>query len=397
MEKLDKNFLFETREGMRVLLIARTLAFGGGAEKLVFETYAHLKKRLGNQNVKLVVFQPSSMFNMDNVDYYEKKLVQDENFIICDKVNVQLRILKKNKIENKQLIEIVYSFKPDIIHTHLFIAELYARTVFYPQAKWVTHFHDNMPQFVKFSLKTLSKKVFLSNYYEKKFLFKRYYKNGGTKFIAVSKNTHNFILKHTKKYDSFLLENAIDLSKFQPATDRKIDSIRIINIGSFMSKKNQVFFIKIAQKLLKHTTNFKIKLLGDGPLRGEVEKQILEHKLENFIEVIGLVSDVHNYLQEANIYVHTATYEPMGLVLVEAMASGLPIVTLNGKGNSRMVINDENGYMIEKEDSSLFSASILKIVSTENTYHRFSKTAIEYSKKYDINIYIDKLLSIYSS
>ena len=382
---------------MRVLLIARTLAFGGGAEKIVFETYLQLKKRLGNENVRLVVFQPSSMFTMDNVDFYEKKLMQDENFIICEKVKVQLRILKKNKIQNSQLLDLISSFKPDIIHTHLFIAELYSRTVVYPQAKWITHFHDNMPQFTKFSLKTITKKKLLSNFYEKKFLYNRYRKNGGTKFIAVSKNTYNFILNHTQKYEVFLLENAINLSEIKSVTDRKLDSIRIINIGSFMLKKNQAFFIKIAQELLKHTTNFSIKLLGDGPLRKDIEKLILEHKLENHIEVIGLVSDINSYLIEANIYVHTATYEPMGLVLVEAMASGLPIITLNGKGNNQMVIDDKNGYMIEKEVPSLFSDAILKIVSSESIYNTFSKSATEFSKKYDINIYVDKLLSIYNS
>ena len=56
---------------MKVLLIARTIAFGGGAEKLVFETYSLLKEKLGPENVMLVVFQPCSMFSFENVDYYE--------------------------------------------------------------------------------------------------------------------------------------------------------------------------------------------------------------------------------------------------------------------------------------------------------------------------------------
>jgi glycosyltransferase involved in cell wall biosynthesis len=342
------------------------------------------------------VFQPCSMFYYENVDYYEKLLSDDPNFVICDDVVIQLSILKKNKISNQRLKEVIYAFQPTIIHSHLFIAELYSRTINYPSAKWVTHFHDNMPQFLNFNLRTIFKKRLISNYYEKLVLKRLYKKNRGTIFLAVSSNTYDFVEKHTFRYPVILLENAINLSKFTSSTPSNIDTINIINIGSFSKKKNQIFFIEIAKELLKSTTNFKITLLGDGPLRKEVEDAIISSKLQDFIEVIGIVPNVASYLKKSNIYVHTATYEPMGLVLVEAMASSLPIVSLNGEGNSHMVENGKNGFMIEEQDPALFASSILDVFSTREIYEGLSKTAFSYSRKYDINPYIDKLLAIYA-
>lgn len=381
---------------MKVLLIARTIAFGGGAEKLVFETYSLLKEKLGPENVMLVVFQPCSMFSFENVDYYEKLLSNDKHFIICDQVTIQLRLFKRNVISNQQLDQIVQDFRPTIIHSHLFIAELYSRTINYPSAKWVTHFHDNMPQFVKFSFKTIFYKRLIANFYEKFFLYRRYKKNGGTLFLAVSKNTYNFVKKNTSKYPVILLENAINLSKFNSAKQMNLEKIDIINIGSFSKKKNQIFFIKIAQELLKITSNFKITLLGDGPLRKEVENAIDKSNLQDFIQVIGIVPDVNSYLKNSNIYVHTATYEPMGLVLVEAMAASLPIVSLNGKGNSHMIENGKNGFMINDQNPSDFVSCIMQVFSSRESYENFSKTSFEFSRRYDILPYIDKLLKIYS-
>jgi glycosyltransferase involved in cell wall biosynthesis len=380
---------------MKVLLIARTIAFGGGAEKLVFETYTLLKEKLGAEHVMLVVFQPCSMFSYENVDYYEKILSDDPHFVICDDVVIQLSLLKKNTISNDRLAEIVDAFQPTIIHSHLFIAELYSRTINYPTAKWVTHFHDNMPQFLNFNLKTIFKKRLISNYYEKLVLKRLYKKNKGTVFIAVSSNTFDFVEKHTFKYPVILLENAINLSKFNAPTRTNIETINIINIGSFSKKKNQIFFIEIAKELFKITSNFKITLLGDGPLRMEVEEAIISSDLQDFIEVIGIVPNVANYLKKSNIYVHTATYEPMGLVLVEAMASSLPIVSLNGQGNSHMIENGKNGFMIDEQNPSLFASSILDVFSSREIYEGLSKTAFSYSRKYDIQPYIDKLLAIY--
>jgi hypothetical protein len=138
---------------MKVILIARTIAYGGGAERLVFETYNALKDKIGSSNVKLIVFQHSSIFNIKGLDTYEKALENDINFH-CLNVIVKLSILKKNKIDVSELERIINDFKPDIIHSHLYLAELISRQINYPNAKWFSHFHDNMEQFESFKLNT---------------------------------------------------------------------------------------------------------------------------------------------------------------------------------------------------------------------------------------------------
>ena len=83
----------------------------------------------------------------------------------------------------------------------------------------------------------------------------------------------------------------------------------------------------------------------------------------------------------------------MGLVLLEAMAAGLPVVTLDGGGNRDLVIDGKNGYLIEKQDPKEFADRILEIYQNKEMSH-FNA---EYAKQFDIVAYCEKLVEIYQS
>ena len=106
--------------------------------------------------------------------------------------------------------------------------------------------------------------------------------------------------------------------------------------------------------------------------------------------------NVQDYLNKSTIYVHSATYEPFGLVQVEAMAAGLPVVALDGKGNRELIQNGSNGFMVSKVDPIDFAEKIIKIIENNQTYITFSNNSIDFAKKYDIVNYVDELLKIYN-
>lgn len=377
---------------MKVLLIARTIAFGGGTETLVFETFNELKKQIGINNVKLIVFQHTSMFNLDDIDYYEKILENDPNFH-CVNIKIDLKIFKKNHINIQEIQKIVDEFKPSIIHSHLYLSELVSRNINFKNAKWFTHFHDNMEQFENFQLSTLFKKKKLLNYYEKNYLFRKYKDNN---FIAISKDTYNYAKKRIRGNKLFLLENGINLKNYFRYQDLNNDKIRLINIGSFVEKKNQKFILEIASSLKNQSIDFEILLLGDGPLKGQIQNLIFEKKLQKEIKILGIVENVNYYLNSSNIYLHTAKYEPFGLVLLEAMAVELPIISLDGIGNRDIVKDNYNGFLIHKEDPKKFSELILKTFQNQEIYEMFSKNSKEFSKKFDMKTYVKNLIRIYN-
>ena len=149
---------------------------------------------------------------------------------------------------------------------------------------------------------------------------------------------------------------------------------------------------------LKKISNIKFRLnfLGDGLLNKELKNKTKELGIQDSVEFHGIVSNPEKYLQNSYLYVHSAIYEPFGLVILEAMSTGLPVISTDGRGN-RDIINDENGILLKHRDPKKFALEILELIENKNKYDKLSKESIRTAKKYDIKNYTDRLLNLYFS
>jgi len=99
---------------------------------------------------------------------------------------------------------------------------------------------------------------------------------------------------------------------------------------------------------------------------------------------------------ENDVFLHTAKYEPFGLVLVEALASGLPVVAYSaGGGSDEIIKNGFNGYKITNLDPVVFAEEIINLYLDKSIYSRLSKNAVATSQSYDIKPYVEQLLKLY--
>jgi glycosyltransferase involved in cell wall biosynthesis len=378
---------------MKILHIIPTLS-KGGAERLVIDIVKQLNKQEKIQ-VKLVIFR-------DEIKYDTSEI---KEFISIIPSSVQLSLTKKWQINVTGLQAYINNLEPNVIHTHLLEAELVSHFCHYPKARWFSHVHDNMVQ-LKNWFWSISK-TNITNWYEKKVLFHRYKKNGGTHFIAISKHTESYIKSVQSNYPVTLLHNAIDVKRFQkPAgfqksptatgsspVENQPSTLNLINIGSFVSKKNQTFLLDILLELRKRRVQAKCLFLGDGPLKTEVQNRAKELGIPTQCQFFGNVENVEEHLWQSEVYVHTATYEPLGLVLLEAMAAALPVVSLDGGGNRDLMINGKNGFLIEKQDPKEFADRILEVYQNK----KMSNFNTAYAVQFDIKSYCEKLVEIYKS
>ena len=373
---------------LKILHIIPTLN-KGGAERLVLDICNQLSS-INKVEVKLVIFRNEVKYDISDYSFEIK--------VIPSKINLSL--IRKAKFEVSELEKFISNYQPNIIHSHLFEAELISRTVTYPRAKWFSHCHDNMIQMQQFNLGTLINKAFLTNFYEKRYLFKCYKINQGTQFIAISNHTSDYFKKVQALYEVTLLHNAINVDRFKrpsELTKSNSEEIRIVNIGSFVKKKNQAFLIDIISILNKRGMRTKTYFLGDGPARSEVEEKAKALGVSDQCFFEGNVNKVEQYLWNSDIYLHTATYEPLGLVLLEAMAAGLPVISLDGGGNRDLIEEGKNGFLLYEESPNLFIDKILYIWENQEEYERISKNAEKFAKEYDIKNYCEKLITIYKN
>jgi glycosyltransferase involved in cell wall biosynthesis len=372
---------------MRILQIIPNLR-KGGAERLVIDITNELSRR-SEIETKLILFEDIIEYDVSDI----------EQLIVLIPSSVQLSVIRKPVYNTSKLQEFIEKYQPDIIHSHLFQAEIISRSCFYPKAQWFSHCHDNMIQFQNLNAKTFVKKKLLTNYFEKRYLFKRYSKNRGNHFIAISKDTKTYFEKNTKPYPVTLLSNAINYNRFCRASSSQIEPelIHLVNVGSFQDKKNQAFLIDLAEYLKRIGIAFKLHFAGSGKNRQMLEEKVQRLQLQNEVIFHGNVEDVEQLLWQSTIYVHSATYEPFGLVLLEAMAAGLPVICLDGGGNRDIMENGKNGYILPSNATpEEFSEKIKYLMENPELYQEMSKYAQEYAQKFDIVPYADKLLNIYS-
>lgn len=361
----------------------------GGAERLVIDIVRELKNRK-DYSIQLVIFR-------DEIEYEIEDIIDVLKIIPAA---VQLSLLRKNKYHVSKLQELLENYQPDIIHTHLFEAEIVSRSCYYPKAKWFSHCHDNMFQLKNFHLSTLYKKSLFANYYEKQYLLKRYEKNSATRFIAISQNAENYFKHTVAQYPITLLYNAINFERFFKQKETLRDenpTIKIVNTGSFVPKKNQQFLLKIAQNLKAKKISFEIHFLGDGPLRKQLEEKAESMQLKKEVFFHGNVHNVEEYLWQSDIYIHTANYEPLGLVLIEAMAAGLPVICLDGGGNRDLIEEGKNGYMIYEQNPNLFADKIVQLCTDKNLYEYISSNGQNFAQNFDVKNYVSVLLEVYKN
>ena len=360
----------------------------GGAERLVIDICNELNKR-NDVEVKLLVLS-------DRIDFDEKTIRFDYSVI---QSHLSLSLKGSHQSDLNEYENTIYKFKPDIIHSHLFEAELLSRWKIFPETTYVTHCHDNMSQISGFSKKKLFKKN-ITDFYEKKALFTRY-KDCDNNFIAVSQHTHNYFKKlmpNSLKKNIFLLSNAIDFKNFYFENRAEPKSNRIINavcVGSLVNKKNQAFLIPIASYLKTKGYTCKIDVLGDGPNKKALQSKIDSSNLREEIILHGKVKNVEEFMRNAEFYIHPATYEPFGLVLLEAMASGLPVISLDGKGNRDLIKHKKNGYIFSSQNPLDFGNAIIELKENSNLYMKFVNEGHKFSSKYDIKNYVDRLVNYY--
>ena len=360
-----------------------------GAERISLDICNELNKR---DDIEVM------FISMSPINEYEELTKKIPFKIISSKVFP--KIIKKSIIDIKEYKQIVDEFKPDIVHSHLFWSELLSREYTKPEITYITHCHDNMIELRNFSFYTICNKLKLARYFEKKWILKRY-SRCNNHFLTISKDSEKYyrgvLPERLQKIN--LLPNAIDLTKFQnnlKNTKLKInEKLKLITVGALFKNKNHVFLLEIV-KNLSQIIPTELIILGEGPERSFITKKIKDLKLSNNVKLIGAVKDVETYLHKSDIYVHSAHSESFGLVFIEAMATGLPIVSLNGGGNKDLIINNFNGYLIDKPNVELFTKKILEIKNNPKLYESLSSNGLKFCKNYGIESYVDKLIEFYN-
>lgn len=188
-------------------------------------------------------------------------------------------------------------------------------------------------------------------------LFKKPLIKYATDYFACSKIAGEWLFgKDIVESDKFkVIHNAIDYDKFkydEKARNkiRKDLNIResdvvIGHVGRFVNQKNHDFLINVFNKCYEQNNNYKLLLLGTGELEEYIKEKVKILGIENNVIFAGFQSNVNEYMQAMDIFAFPSLFEGLGLVLVEAQASGLPCIATANTVPDEVKINS-NFYFV---------------------------------------------------
>ena len=290
----------------------------------------------------------------------------------------------------KSINKIFYENKFDIVHSHMaksnFIIMKLAKKNKVPLR--IAHSHQSMK--IDSGYKKVMYKIlqYLNRKYANKFL--------GCSKDALIYGFGDKVLSN--KYSSLVVLNAIDLKKFKfNSTYRNElkkkyniseDDIIIGSIGRFTYQKNHQFLLELINKLVNSNEKFKLLLIGEGELKDDYFKYIKENHLEHNIILETPKNDIYKYYSVFDIFVFPSRFEGLGIVIIEAQASGLKCMI-------------SKNIPADVEQSNL--VKFLEIDSVERWYEQLinmDKTSdrnVDLSKSdYNIKNEYKKLIEIYN-
>ena len=201
------------------------------------------------------------------------------------------------------------------------------------------------------------------------------------KVVAVSEFTRKLALKHYP-VDIEVIHNGVDLKELNPGKLEVQSPPRIIFAGRLMKQKNPLQIIKTLAKL-QHIP-WECVLLGDGPLREEIEEEISRHNLQDRIKLLGWVTpaEVIAWFQKSDILFMPSLSEGLPVVGVQALAMGLAMVVSNIGGFIDLVDENKNGFLINDNDE--YEKVLRKLLNSAESLLSFRKASREKAEEFSL-------------
>ena len=170
----------------------------------------------------------------------------------------------------------------------------------------------------------------------------------------------------------------------------------IVAIGRLVARKNLSETL-IVLAAVKKRHNFKFIIIGDGPARTSLEEQVSQLGLRDNVHFKGTISDEEKFqlLNIANLYISTAMHEGFGLVFLEAMECGLPIVCYNRGGQTDFLLNGETGFVTEFGNQKAFVENVLSIISNPDMQANIGANNKKLAPDFYISNCAEKYISLF--
>lgn len=295
----------------------------------------------------------------------------------------------------RALSKLVRSEQYDVIHTHTPIASAIARIINRNNDKtklYYTvhgfHFHHGAPWW-RWLLYYPIEQI-LSNYTDTLITINRedYY-------LA----SREFYAKRTIQMSGVGIETSrfrdieINPEKMRVELGLRPTSTIILSVGELNDNKNQLLVLKALQHM--QTLDIDYLVCGDGDHLPLLQEKAIEYGIADHVHLLGRRSDIPELMKLSDIFVHPSKREGLPVAVMEAMASGLPVICSKIRGNSDLIRDGVGGYTFKSNNVKSLTDRLRRILTEEENYEGFGLNNQAFIERYSIDHVLEELVQVY--
>ena len=297
---------------------------------------------------------------------------------------------------SSKIVDTVKMFKIDVLHVHYAIPHAYAAYM----AKKMLH-QDGIKLPIVTTLHGTDITLVGSHpFYKTAVTFSINHSDAVTSVSHSLKEDTQRLFK-TKK-DITVVPNFVDLNKYKSLGNQcpkgilaRDDERVITHISNFRNVKRIPDVIKIFNTIRKQIPS-KLLMIGEGPERENAEKLCFDLKIDNHVLFLGNSNEVDKILCFSDLFLLPSETESFGLSALEAMASGVPVISSNTGGLPEVNLNGSSGYLSPVGDIKDMSEKALSILKDPKILLKFKKAAKLRATKFDVHQVVSSYEAVYS-
>jgi len=222
--------------------------------------------------------------------------------------------------------------------------------------------------------------------------------------IAVSSSVKRYLIENelAPEQRTVVIPNGIDFEEFakRRSIRAKIHDTShrtpiVGSIGSLNRQKGFRYLIEAMPEILKHYPLLTLEIIGKGPEKEKLEELVKERELTHHVAFLGEKTDILDYLEHWSVFVLPSVSETFGIVLLEAMHSGLPIVASKVGGITDLIEHEKNGLLVEPKSSKAIAHSVLKLLDDQGLAAKIKKHGLSRVEDFDWQHIIKRIENSY--
>jgi glycosyltransferase involved in cell wall biosynthesis len=193
----------------------------------------------------------------------------------------------------------------------------------------------------------------------------------------------------------------VDPTRFVPPTlARAAGPVRLLSVGRLTPAKGQLLLVRACVELARDGVDFELSLVGDGPDRTRLEEALRRHKLSHCIRLTGALNqrEVQAELARADVFVLPSLAEGIPVVLMEAMASGVPCVTTPVNGIPELIEHGQSGLLATPGCVQSLAAQLERVIADAPLRQRLATAGrAQVERSFNLGPNVERLASIFLS